>query len=94
MHEPTRGQTYKSVLRREVVAQETATVAVERSNLHRKKVHEEDSTQRKKFLLRVKNKPVEGKGVVKERNDSEYASRRMVKNVIKVHEDNSEDISE
>lgn len=46
----------------------------------------------KKFHTRNRNKVVEGKGLVKERNDSGY--KRAVKNRIKIREDVSDDTSE
>lgn len=55
---------------------------------------EEPIKVNKKFHIRIKSK-VDGKGVVKERNDSgTYANRRVIKNKIKVKEDVSDDISE
>lgn len=102
LHEPTRGQTFKSVLKREVAEEEkTTTAATEapqpriahRSN---KKANREEDNSRsaKKFRNKNKNK-AEGKGVVKERNDSgAYTNRRVGKNRIKVRDDISEDISD
>lgn len=93
LHEPTRGQTFKSVLKRDLVILEPTT---ERLRVHRSKkiIREEEPAQRKKFHIKIKSRPAEGKGVIKERNDSEYANRRMVKNNIKLREDTSEDISD
>lgn len=57
-----------------------------------KKAREEES--RKKFHLRPRAKVAEGKGVVKEHNDSGYANHRVAKNKIKVRDEISEDLSE
>lgn len=100
LHEPTRGQTFKSVLKREVPAEEekvSPATEVHPRVVHRKKVTREEEPSRngnKKFHLKSKSK-AEGKGIVKERNDSgTYANRRAAKNKIKVREDLSEDISD
>ncbi|KAF9421985.1 hypothetical protein HW555_002205 [Spodoptera exigua] len=101
LHEPTRGQTFKSVLKREVAAEEekvSPVTEVQPRVVHRsKKVTKAEEPVRsgnKKFRVNIKSK-AEGKGVVKERNDSgAYANRRPAKNKIKVREDLSEDISE
>ncbi|CAB3226097.1 unnamed protein product [Arctia plantaginis] len=101
LHEPTRGQTFKSVLKREVQAEEEKPVTETHSTPHvvqrSKKIlvrEEEPIKVNKKFHIRTKSK-VEGKGVAKERNDSgTYANRRVIKNKIKVKEDVSDDISE
>uniref|UniRef100_A0A2A4JA24 Uncharacterized protein n=1 Tax=Heliothis virescens TaxID=7102 RepID=A0A2A4JA24_HELVI len=98
LHEPTRGQTFKSVLKRETPAEEEKTTTVAephpRVAYRSKKAPEEPQRSNKKY--RVKSKPkAEGKGVVKERNDSgAYVTRRSTKNKVKVREDVSEDISE
>lgn len=97
LHEPTRGQTFKSALKREAAAEEEAkpaSAAPERAHAaHRARKHDEEPARAKKFHSRPRAKALEGKGVVKERNDSGY-SRRLVKNKIKIREDVSEDISE
>ncbi|CAH1647512.1 unnamed protein product [Spodoptera littoralis] len=100
LHEPTRGQTFKSVLKRETPVEEekvSSTTEVHPHVLHRKKVTREEEPPRngnKKFHLKSKSK-AEGKGIVKERNDSgTYGNRRAPKNKIKVREDLSEDISD
>lgn len=102
LHEPTRGQTFKSALKREsVIEEETKAVSSppERPHVahHSKRPRGDDeqplSARPKKSHSRTRAKAVEGKGVLKERNDSGYA-RRLVKNKIKVREDVSEDMSE
>ncbi|KAJ8737857.1 hypothetical protein PYW08_000452 [Mythimna loreyi] len=103
LHEPTRGQTFKSVLKREVPAEEektttTTTEAPQHNRVaHRveKKVYrEEESPRTTKFRVKNKNK-AEGKGITKDTNDSgAYTNRRVGKNKIKVREDISDDISD
>ena len=101
LHEPSRGQTFKSALKRDAAAaeEEKSTAAPERPRVaHRaKKPREEERAdgglRTNKFHARPRSKVAEGKGVVKERNDSGY-SRRLVKNKIKIREDVSEDIYE
>ncbi|KAG6458537.1 hypothetical protein O3G_MSEX010911 [Manduca sexta] len=97
LHEPTRGQTFKSALKRELPVEEEnrvnpSTESHSRPTHRSKKVVRDEEPRNKKFRVRPKNK-VEGKGVVKERNDSGYANRRF-KNKVKVREDVSDDISE
>ncbi|CAH2034884.1 unnamed protein product, partial [Iphiclides podalirius] len=102
LHEPTRGQTFKSALKREISGDDEgkpAPVTEARAHTaHRSKklkVREEEARPKAgKFRARPKAKAAEGKGAVKERNDSGYASRRSVKNKIKIREDISEDVSE
>lgn len=102
LHEPTRGQTFKSALKREIVAEEEpkATPATESRartghRVKKVKVRDEEAGQKTiKFRTRPKTKQAEGKGPVKERNDSSYTNRRSVKNKIKIKEDISEDMSE
>ncbi|XP_049886093.1 uncharacterized protein LOC126380605 [Pectinophora gossypiella] len=97
LHEPTRGQTFKSALKRDVV-QEEEKLTTEPPHVHvrktKKNVREEELPPKpsKKFRARTRSKVVEGKGLVKERNDSGY--RRTLKNKIKVREDVSDDLSE
>ncbi|KAJ8736937.1 hypothetical protein PYW07_000208 [Mythimna separata] len=100
LHEPTRGQTYKSVLKREVPPEEKITTVVTEAPqpkvAHRssKKVYrEEESNRTPKFRVKSKGK-AEGKGIAKETNDSAYTNRRVGKNKIKVREDISDDVSE
>ncbi|XP_068617315.1 uncharacterized protein [Battus philenor] len=104
LHEPTRGQTFKSALKREIQADDE-NKAVSATEPHPRTVHRgkkllkardpESTNQRaKKFHSRPKSKNTEGKGIVKEHNDSAYTNRRSVKNKIKVREDISEDVSE
>ncbi|CAK1554204.1 unnamed protein product [Leptosia nina] len=95
LHEPTRGQTFKSALKRDILTEEDNKVIVTtehpRSN-HRSKSRDEE--QRKKFHMRSRKKVQEGKGVLKE-NTSGYAHRRTLKNKIKLKDENiSEDVSE
>ncbi|XP_026757587.2 uncharacterized protein LOC113517203 [Galleria mellonella] len=97
LHEPTRGQTFKSALKREIQNEEEHKIVVVKKSrpriiIHRGKKKEEES--RKKIHLRSRTKVTEGKGVVKERNDSGYTNYRLAKNKIKIREDVSEDISE
>ncbi|CAK1588541.1 unnamed protein product [Parnassius mnemosyne] len=103
LHEPTRGQTFKSALKREIpVEDENKGTPVTETHAHTVhkgkkalKVREEDQNQGgKRFHTRPKTKTSEGKGVIKDRNDSEYTNRRAVKNKIKIREDISEDVSE
>ncbi|XP_059055357.1 uncharacterized protein LOC131849334 [Achroia grisella] len=94
LHEPSRGQTFKSALKREIQNEEenkVAAVTESHPRVHRGKKEEES---RKKIHNRSRAKAIEGKGVIKERNDSGYTNRRVVKNKIKIREDMSEDISE
>ncbi|XP_038216728.1 uncharacterized protein LOC119835801 [Zerene cesonia] len=98
LHEPSRGQTFKSALKREVPTEDENKVSVVTDTRTRvahklKKTREVDQNPRKKYRLRSRNKVAEGKGIVKERNDSGYG-RRIIKNKIKVKEDISEDISD
>ncbi|XP_013179086.1 PREDICTED: uncharacterized protein LOC106126149 [Papilio xuthus] len=103
LHEPTRGQTFKSALKREIsIEEDNKGVSVTESHAHTShrgkklpKVRDDETGQRvKKFHARTKSKQSEGKGLVKEHNDSTYTNRRSVKNKIKVREDISEDMSE
>ncbi|XP_013189081.1 uncharacterized protein LOC106133794 [Amyelois transitella] len=96
LHEPSRGQTFKSALKREIPTEEenkviTATEAHARVLRKHKKAKEE--SLKKKYNSRSKVKSTEGKGAIKERNDSGY-TRRQTKNKIKIRDDLSEDISE
>ncbi|XP_063837261.1 uncharacterized protein LOC135086466 [Ostrinia nubilalis] len=95
LHEPTRGQTFKSALKREAEPEPEprSPAPPPPPRAHRKKPRDEEPP-RKKFRVRARPKAAEGKGVVKERNDSGYAGRRAVKNKIKIREDVSEDMSE
>lgn len=89
------------MLKREVPAVEKTTTTTEapqprvRSRTNKKANDEEEPIRTSnKFRVKVKSK-IEGKGVIKERNDSgSYSNRRVSKNKIKVREDLSEDISE
>ncbi|KAI5640331.1 hypothetical protein NE865_07256 [Phthorimaea operculella] len=102
LHEPTRGQTFKSALKRDVTLfdDEKSTTEATVVHTHKKKhnIEEEPREQReqpkmaKKYRSRQRIKVVEGKGVVKEEKDETY--RRPRKNKIKVREDVSDDISE
>lgn len=102
LHEPTRGQTFKSALKRDVITDEVTTTESPAPSPHirvRKTKKREpvldESIQKpvvKKFHTRNRSKVVEGKGLVKERNDSGY--KRSVKNRIKIREDVSDDTSE
>ncbi|XP_028032128.1 uncharacterized protein LOC114244497 [Bombyx mandarina] len=81
LHEPTRGQTFKSALKREVPSEDenkvSTTTETRQRSVHRSKKIVREETKTKKF--RVKPKPkVEGKDnyKVKERNESGYTSRR------------------
>ncbi|KAJ2954052.1 hypothetical protein O0L34_g2265 [Tuta absoluta] len=102
LHEPTRGQTFKSALKRDasLIEEEKPTTEAPVVHVHKSKKHmeEEPREQReppkspKKFHSRQRIKVVEGKGVVKEEKDETY--RRPRKNKIKVREDVSDDLSE
>ncbi|XP_072930707.1 uncharacterized protein [Epargyreus clarus] len=101
LHEPTRGQTFKSALKREIADDDTKVTVVTESHhaAHRgKKVkvnrEDEPNPKTKKFRTKTRSKTTEGKGVLKERNDSGYVNRKLVKNKIKIREDISDDISE
>ncbi|VVC94327.1 unnamed protein product [Leptidea sinapis] len=99
LHEPSRGQTFKSALKREVASEDENKIPVKSEtraphNVRRpKKSHDDDQNQRKKIKVRSR-KVVEGKGIVKERNDSGYVSRRAIKNKIKIKEDISDNASD
>ncbi|KAM3968459.1 uncharacterized protein ACR2FA_005934 [Aphomia sociella] len=95
LHEPTRGQTFKSALKRDIHNEEENKVLTVTAS-HPRMVHKNKKREepKKKFHSRSRSKVVEGKGIVKERNDSGYANRRVVKNKIKFREDVSEDTSE
>ncbi|CAG5039235.1 unnamed protein product [Parnassius apollo] len=103
LHEPTRGQTFKSALKREIPVEDenkgTPATETHAHTVHKGKkglkVREENQNEgAKRFHTRPKTKTTEGKGVIKDRNDSEYTNRRVVKNKIKIREDISEDVSE
>ncbi|XP_026332871.1 uncharacterized protein LOC113239923 [Hyposmocoma kahamanoa] len=102
LHEPTRGQTFKSALKRDVIVDDATTTEslapAPHIRVRKTKKREpvlDESLQKpvvKKFHTRNRSKVVEGKGLVKERNDSGY--KRSVKNRIKIREDVSDDTSE
>ncbi|XP_032527222.2 uncharacterized protein LOC116777658 [Danaus plexippus] len=93
LHEPTRGQTFKSALKREIADDEKVTTLEPRQKtVHREKKNPEVSQKNRKHLRA--RKVAEGKGIVKEKNDSGYTKRRQVKNKIKFREDISDDVSE
>ncbi|CAG9781677.1 unnamed protein product [Diatraea saccharalis] len=91
LHEPSRGQTFKSALKREVVEEESKTT--ERPHTTHRTRTRDDEIRTPKFRVRQR-KPTEGKGILKEHNDSGYGNRRLLKNKIKIREDVSEDLSE
>ncbi|XP_053624537.1 uncharacterized protein LOC128683210 [Plodia interpunctella] len=98
LHEPSRGQTFKSALKRDIPSEDenkvmTTATEASRPRVIRKHKKPKEEVIKKKFHVRPKVKATEGKGPIKERNDSGYA-RRQIKNKIKIREDVSEDISE
>ncbi|XP_050361031.1 uncharacterized protein LOC126780514 isoform X2 [Nymphalis io] len=93
LHEPSRGQTFKSALKRDIMSEDNKATVIES---HTKSAHrgkKVEITKNKKNHMRTR-KVAEGKGVVKERDNSEYTNRRQEKNKIKIREDISEDVSE
>ncbi|XP_045531961.1 uncharacterized protein LOC123718977 [Pieris brassicae] len=99
LHEPSRGQTFKSALKRDILTEDDNKVILTTEShtrtAHRSKKNREDEHSRKKFHNKSRSKIVEGKGVVKERNDSGYTNSRVLKNKIKVKDDNiSDDVSD
>lgn len=94
LHEPSRGQTFKSSLKRDTISEDdkaTVTEGHPKTSHRGKKVLE--LSKSKKNHMRTR-KVAEGKGVVKERDDSGYSNRRQAKNKIKIRENISEDVSE
>lgn len=88
-------------MKREIAEDDTKVTVVTESHhvAHRAKkikVNREDESnpKTKKFHSKSRSKTTEGKGVLKERNDSGYVNRKSVKNKIKIREDISDDISE
>ncbi|XP_023937809.2 uncharacterized protein LOC112045737 [Bicyclus anynana] len=88
LHEPSRGQTFKSTLKREII-DDKPTTTEGHAKTHRGKKMQETQRNKKKNM---RSRKLEGKGVAKEKNDSGY-SNRHVKNKIKVREDVSDDVS-
>ncbi|XP_063545844.1 uncharacterized protein LOC134753833 [Cydia strobilella] len=96
LYEPSRGQTFKSALKRDLPDYDgKMTTAPSHHHHHQtKKVEEHKPTHpRNKYHVKARAK-IEGKGVEKEKNDSGYVSRRSTKNKIKIREEDSEDISD
>ncbi|XP_048005920.1 uncharacterized protein LOC125241458 [Leguminivora glycinivorella] len=97
LYEPSRGQTFKSALKRDLPDFEGKLTTAAPSHHHHhqtKKVEEHKPTHpRSKYHIKTRAK-AEGKGVEKEKNDSGYVNRRTTKNKIKVREEESEDISD
>lgn len=102
LHEPARGQTFKSVLKRERPV-EGATEARREAHSARgvssvgagRRGRHEGTVGRGREEGRSANAipaHAEGKGVLKERNDSGYGARR-IKNKIKVRDDVSDNFS-
>ncbi|CAH0715977.1 unnamed protein product, partial [Brenthis ino] len=90
LHEPSRGQTFKSALKRETNDEKVTVLPENYPKFPHKSKKVQDSQKIKKT---VRNRKVEGKGVAKDRNDSGY-NRRQTKNKIKIKEDISDDVSE
>ncbi|RVE50712.1 hypothetical protein evm_004622 [Chilo suppressalis] len=94
LHEPSRGQTFKSALKRETGEDESPKTTDRPRTTRHSHQHQRDDDTRNKIRVRPR-KPTDGKGVLKERNESSgFNSRRVVKNKIKIREDVSEDLSE
>ncbi|CAG9138149.1 unnamed protein product [Plutella xylostella] len=92
LHEPARGQTFKSALKRDLAPEdEVKTTERPKERFHLRAKKNEEEPRSKKAHIRAKSRNAEGKGVVKERNDSGY---RRTKNKIKIREDVSYDQSE
>ncbi|XP_045784949.1 uncharacterized protein LOC123880707 [Maniola jurtina] len=89
LYEPVRGQTFKSSLKRDVDDEDRTTTETHAKVRRGKKLQERPKNKKKNMNTRK----IEGKGVMKEINDSGYSKRRHVKNNIKVKEDISEDVS-
>ncbi|KAL4717759.1 hypothetical protein ACJJTC_000908 [Scirpophaga incertulas] len=95
LHEPSRGQTFKSALKRETAVVEEKPVT-QRARPHHARTHTEETTHSPK--IRVRPRYPETKHIKHsqehEHNDSGYVNRRLVKNKLKIRDDVSEDMSD